>query len=113
LAYTLVRQIVAQGFDVPESDFLERTHQRAFAWPRFGLVFWVRVYCKEPGVTSTGRALPMSFPAIAKRLGNMDHTSIVNADQRARELWRDPSDGPFAAKMDRCWASFQEAVHVG
>ena len=111
LAYTLVRRIVAQGFDVPEAAFLERTHERAIAWPRFGLIFWVRTYCKEPGVTATGKAVPMSFPALANRLGYADHTSLVHAAQRARELWS--SDPAFGAKMDRCWAIFQESVHAG
>lgn len=113
LAYTLVRRIVAEGFDVPEAAFLERTHERAIAWPRFGLVFWVRTYCKEPGVVSTGKAVPMSYPALAHRLGYADHTSLVHAWQRARLLWSDPSQGAFASAMDRCWASFQDIAHAG
>ncbi len=110
LAYTLVRRIVAEGFDVPEASFLERTHQRAIAWPRFGLAFWVRMYCKEPGMTAAGRLIPMSFPALAARLAYADHTSLVHAVQRARELWH--SDPAFAAKMDRCWEAFKESVHA-
>lgn len=108
LAYTLVRRIVAEGFDVPEASFLDRTHQRAIAWPRFGLVFWARTYCKER--LSTGKVTPMSFPALATRLGYQDHTSLVHAAQRARELW--DTDAGFAAKMDRCWEAFKESVHA-
>lgn len=110
LAYPVVRRIVAQGFDVREDSFLDhssRTNQ--VTRPRFGLVFWVRAFCKEPGQTSSGRVLPMSYPAIATRLELLDHTTIISAQKRARELWG--SDPAFGAKMDRCWARFKELIH--
>lgn len=108
LPYSVVRRIVADGFDVPEADFLVRRAFKRLAWPRFGLIFWVRAFCKEPGVTRTGRAAPMSYPAIATRLDAMDHTTIIHGEKRARELWG--SDAAFAAQMDRCWLKFQEMI---
>jgi chromosomal replication initiation ATPase DnaA len=112
LAYPVVRRIVAEGFDVREESFLDhssRTNQ--VTRPRFGLVFWVRAFCKEPGQTCTGRVLPMSYPSIAARLELMDHTTVISAQKRARVLW--DTDPTFARNMDRCWERFQEVIHAG
>jgi chromosomal replication initiation ATPase DnaA len=110
LAFTEVRRVVAELFDVPEALFLDRSRVRDIAWPRFGLIFWVRMYCKDPVARRGNRALPMSFPAIARRLGYSDHGSIMHANERARELWQ--AGGDFGDKMDRCAARFRDVAHA-
>lgn len=110
LPYPVVRRVVAEEFKVLQARFLERRAFRDLVWPRFGLIFWVRAYCKEPMKTRAGVAVPMSYPAIATRLNILDHTTVIHGQRRAQELWR--SDADFAQKMDRCWARFKELTHA-
>lgn len=92
--YPTVKDIqaeVAEEFGITVEDILSSTRSQRFAFPRFAAIYLCREFKPK-----------MSYPDLSDRFGFRDHTSIMNADRRARQLAVERPD--FGAKVRNVWA---------
>lgn len=71
-----VQRVVADDYDVTINDLISRRRARAIIIPRFAAMFLAK------------ELTPSSYPMIARRFGDRDHTSVCHAvvslDQKRR-----------------------------
>lgn len=73
----IVRRHVCEAFDVTAQELLSESRQRSHTVPRFVAIRLAR--------DITG----LSFPILGRRFGGRDHTTIMNAYERAGELLKE------------------------
>lgn len=101
--YPTVKDIqaeVAEEFGITISDILSSTRSQKFAFPRFAAIYLCREFKPK-----------MSYPDLSDRFGFRDHTSIMNADRRARQFMVDRPE--FGGKVRNIWARIIEKTARG
>jgi hypothetical protein len=101
--YPTVKDIqaeVAEEFGITIEDILSSTRSQKFAFPRFAAIYLCREFKPK-----------MSYPDLSDRFGFRDHTSIMNADRRARQLVIERPD--FGGKVRNVWARISEKTARG
>jgi hypothetical protein len=101
--YPTVKDIqaeVAEEFGITVDDILSSTRSQKFAFPRFAAIYLCREFKPK-----------MSYPDLSDRFGFRDHTSIMNADRRARQLVIERPE--FGGKLRNIWARINEKTARG
>jgi chromosomal replication initiator protein len=68
-----IQRAVAKAYELPIEAMTGRVRSRAEAWPRQEAMYLCRRMIR------TGTGTPMSLPAIGRRFGNRDHTTVLCA----------------------------------
>jgi hypothetical protein len=82
-----IQSAVAFEFGVCVDDLLEDHREKSIAVPRHIAVY----LCRE--------LKPFSYPTLAKKFGNRDHSTIMSSDKRAREILK--ADLDLAERVNR------------
>lgn len=101
--YPTVKDIqaeVAEEFGITIADILSSTRSQKFAFPRFAAIYLCREF--KPKI---------SYPDLSDRFGFRDHTSIMNADRRARQLVIERPE--FGGKVRAVWARINKKTARG
>lgn len=101
--YPTVKDIqaeVAEEFGVTVKDILSSSRSQKFAFPRFAAIY----LCRELKPKT-------SYPDLSDRFGFRDHTSIMNADRRARQLVIERPE--FGGKVRAVWARINKKTARG
>jgi hypothetical protein len=89
-----VQRVVAQWFDVTVEDLKSECRKRQFAWPRQVAQYVCREMTRQ------------SYPEIARKFGDRDHTSILFAVRKVAQIITHDAD--LAAQV----AHFKKAINA-
>ena len=101
--YPTVKDIqaeVAEEFGITLAGMFRQNRSQQFAFARFAAIY----LCRE---LKHG----MSYPDLSDRFGYRDHTSIMNADRRARQFMVDRPD--FGDRVRNVWSRIGEKMARG
>ena len=101
--YPTVKDIqaeVAEEFGITLTGLFSQNRSQRFAFARFAAIY----LCRELKPN-------MSYPDLSDRFGYRDHTSIMNADRRARKFMTERPD--FGDKVRNVWARINEKTARG
>ena len=82
-----IQSAVAFEFGLCIDDLLEDHREKSISTARHIAVY----LCRE--------LKPFSYPTLAKKFGNRDHSTMINSDTRAREILR--ADADLAERVNR------------
>jgi Bacterial dnaA protein helix-turn-helix len=99
-----VKAQVCREFGVDSTILLSDDRHRPIAYTRQALMFWSRALCRF----FDGRVL--SFPALAAKMGGLDHSTIMHGVAASRARWIEGKDADFCAHMDALALHFGEVA---